>query len=99
MFKILKTRPFLIASAAGLSACGTVTPNIQEFWGSPQNTEAMESEVMTLVACELGHAVNNIASVVDKHPQLAGDYGFLNNWNAQVALTFQVDEQSSFNPT
>ncbi|MER9615451.1 hypothetical protein [Mesorhizobium sp. M0207] len=99
MFKILETLPFLIASAACLSACGTVTPNIQEFWGSPLNAEAMESEVMTLVACELGHAVSNISTVVDKNPQLAGDYGFLNKWNAQVALTFQVDEQSSVNPT
>lgn len=81
-----------------VSGCGTSTPNIQEFWGSPQNASAMESNIAIQIACELGNAINDLHKEVAGSKVLQGEYGFIFGWTAEVQLTFIADEDTSFNP-
>ncbi|TPK89443.1 hypothetical protein [Mesorhizobium sp. B2-4-17] len=82
-----------------LTACGTVTPSIQEFWGNPDNAGALESDVAQQIECELAGALSELHGNIQGKPLLESQYGFVFGWNAQVNLTFAADEQSTLNPT
>jgi hypothetical protein len=86
----------ILFSSSQLAGCGTAVPDIQEFWGSPQNAADMEARVEAKIVCELGQAVKGIAG--DKS-STKDEYAFLRDWNAEVQLLLAVDEQSSINPT
>jgi hypothetical protein len=82
-----------------ISACGTYTPKIQEFWGDSENAAAMEALVAGRIACELGKAINGLYDNVKDNEVLWQDYKFFFKWIVQTTLTFTVDEQSTISAT
>jgi hypothetical protein len=96
----------LVASALALSGCGTGVPEISEVWDQfdPEATQHMEMQIKQAIFCELRDAVYLAREtyiqkeyqgeeVTSKEDQPVPD-----SWEAQITLTFTVDEASKFNP-
>jgi hypothetical protein len=85
-----------------LAACGTVTPDIQEFWGTPEDAQIRVNAIIAQVRCELRAAVRSAIyddirfSRFNKQPRRLV---WLENWLAQVTLTLDVAEKSSVSPS
>lgn len=92
----------LVAISIGaLSACGTVTPDIQEFWGTPADAQIRVNAIIAQVRCELRVAVR---SAIRDDIRISQKYNrprslvWLENWLAQVTLTLDVNEKSNISP-
>jgi hypothetical protein len=101
-------RVLLAASALFLASCGTYVPDIQEFWGTPDDTESKVSAISGQVVCELRRAVQRVVAegpvVFERRP---GDPlpppprsldWFINKWAVQVTLNLNIIENSSLTP-
>ncbi len=101
---------FMRALAAGsllcLSACGTYTPEIQEYWADAKQVTLRESDLVRLTRCELGIALQRAfrgdmqPEYVPEpgHPLPSTDLNWLDKWGVQVTLTLAVIENTAFNP-
>ena len=83
-----------------ISGCGTYTPDVQEFWGTPTDMDAKLGLIVEQVKCELTRAARLIE---------AEDIGFSSvqgrqlkfveeKWAADVLFQFTIDEKGGFNP-
>jgi hypothetical protein len=83
----------IFACVNTVGGCGTMVPNIQEFWGDAADAAHMEAKVAAQVQCELSQAVRYLFG-----SSARSQIEFIRSWNAQIALTFSVSEKSSFDP-
>jgi hypothetical protein len=83
-----------------LSACGTYVPNIQEI-GDDAQGELLVKAIVGSIHCEIRNAVNTVINndIKDSKQNGVRYAEFLDNWAAQIALTLQVEEKSTINPT
>ncbi len=100
----------LLASAISIGGCGFLVPDIQEFWGTPQDTDAKVNKIAGQVVCELRKAVQQVylderdpyvVIVVDpahppRKPQPLSQW--FDNWGAQVTLTLNIAENTNLTP-
>ncbi|MGY4399307.1 hypothetical protein ACVIYL_000110 [Bradyrhizobium sp. USDA 3315] len=89
----------LIALFAGcvLAGCGLRVPEIRDFpnGGSYASNNALVQAIVRSVHCELEDAVTRVLNARAG----SSDALFLRKWGAQVALTIQLEEKSTANPT
>jgi hypothetical protein len=91
----------LFVLAGGLGGCGLRVPDIQEFWGEPDDTSIKVNDVVGQVKCELREAVREL---IARDISMAAQFHqprrlrWLESWAAQVTLTLTVIENSAFNP-
>ena len=78
---------FFICLTTFLVGCGTRVPPLKELGGTDAATQEWIHRIVHSVHCEIFNAVRTV------DPAL-----FMNNWGAQVLLTLQIDEQSTFSP-
>lgn len=87
--------------ALHLSGCGTYTPDIQEFWGTSDDSDEKVQLVVSRVKCELVRAAQ-LVERGDIDNQIRSSQGrqleWLNTWGADVALFLTVDEKSTLSP-
>jgi hypothetical protein len=85
-----------------LSACGTYTPDIVEFWGDKYDEGRIVNAIVRRVRCEIREAVQSVIRL-DKEAAVNENQGFryakwFESWGAQVTLTLTIDEKTSLNP-
>jgi hypothetical protein len=91
----------LLAISLLTGGCGIVSPQIQEFWGTPQDAGLMQQRLVGRISCELRQAVYKLywddqaAYKRGEHPLR---YAFLKSWLAQIELILTIEEKSSLNP-
>lgn len=76
-----------------LSACGTRVPEIQEFWGGPDDTQIRVNAIAGQVDCELREGIRWLLSRDSNHK-----LDFLKGWGAQAQLILTVDERTAVSP-
>jgi hypothetical protein len=95
-----------------LSGCGTYVPDIQEFWGTPDDATFAVNQVSAQVVCELRKAVQRVVYENEYNPtrfvvRAPGDAPpprhrdlswFVNNWSAQVTLNLNIIENTGVTP-
>jgi hypothetical protein len=84
-----------------LMGCGTHVPEIQEV-GDDAQGELLVKAIVGSIRCEIRDAVNKVitADLNAAAPNKGIVYTkFLDKWAAQVALTLQIDEKSTLNPS
>ena len=87
-----------------MSACGTYTPEIQEFWGTAGDTNTKLLLAVKEAECEIQRAVQLV--VRDDIDNVGGEQkrvlAFLDDkrkgWGADVLFQFTVDEKSALTP-
>jgi len=92
--------PFSIALA--LAGCGTFVPEIQEFPYDSTDGELLVHAIVVSVHCELRNAIATVINndlLAAKRNKGARQAAYLDNWGAQLALTLQVEEKTTLNPT
>jgi hypothetical protein len=105
--------PFCLAvlAALGLSACGTVVPQIGEIWDDDTgiHSSTIETKIKEKIYCELERAVsdintNQVIEIVGPDPKHKGQKALIKRkpvpetWGATLTLTLTVEEMSSANP-
>lgn len=93
-----------------LSGCGTVVPDIQEFWGTPNDASEKVEQISSQVVCELRRAVQKVLWE-DKHrnvvvsadplapqPHFQHLDWFEHTWGVQVTLNLNIAENSGVSP-
>lgn len=102
---------FLFAAPSFLAGCGLAVPDIKEAWDqdippgtlSPSQTTKwsgaaqLEVEIKKRIYCELRDAVK-AADEIDYKVENKPKRILPNDWGAQVAISLEVDESTSFNP-
>lgn len=91
---------FLTTALAG---CGTVVPDLREW---PENDHFGAVDLVRIIVrsveCELKHTVTDVINTDVNQAKMRANHRyfteFLNNWGAEVALTFTIVEKSGFNP-
>jgi hypothetical protein len=86
-----------------LCGCGTVVPELREW---PENDHFGAVDLVRIIVrsveCELKNTVTDVINTDVNQAQLRANHRhfteFLNNWGAEVALTFTIVEKSGFNP-
>ena len=77
------------------------TPDIQEFWGTSDDSDEKVQLVVSRVKCELVRAAQ-LVERGDIDNQIRSSQGrqleWLNTWGADVALFLTVDEKSTLSP-
>jgi hypothetical protein len=83
-------------------------PDIQEFWGTPQDATFMVNKVSAQVVCELRRAVQRVvyAEPVEfvqtpgspPPPKRRNLTWFVNTWSVQVTLNYVIIENSALTP-
>lgn len=104
-------RILLGASVLALSGCGTFVPDIQEFWGTPEDATIKVNKVSAQVVCELRRAVQRVVYEHQHNPtQFVAAPGnppppalrpltwFTKTWGAQVTLNFNIIENTGLTP-
>jgi hypothetical protein len=79
-----------------LTGCGTFVPEIQEFWGDPNDVAFKVNAISSQVECELSEAVGYLEAFDAAHPP--PKLGWLQGWVAQVTLTLTILESTALNP-
>jgi hypothetical protein len=96
-----------LAIALVLGGCGTLVPEIEEFWGNPADVSVKVNAIAGQVQCELREAVvylleedRRIAKLNQRLPDGTLDLKLqcLKHWSAQVNLTLTILESTAFNP-
>ncbi|SRR5579871_367424 len=101
-------RVSLAAISLFLASCGTYVPEIEEFWGTPADTNSKVSAIAGQVVCELRRAVQKVVAegpvVFERRPgepppppQRGLDW-FINKWAVQVTLNLNIIENSALTP-
>jgi len=82
---------FVLALSAPLINCGSVVPSLQEFPGGAAEGQVLVHDIVSNVNCEVQQAVWALYKN-RKHT-------LLDNWGVQIALSLQVSEKGTVNPT
>ncbi|MGA2891377.1 MAG: hypothetical protein ABSE22_00820 [Xanthobacteraceae bacterium] len=110
MKRNVNSKIFLIlAAAGGLSGCGTYVPDIQEFWGTPEDATFKVNKIAGQVVCELRRAVQEVYSENEHNPvvlvpppgQKAPPHRtlkWLDSWKVQVNLKLNIIEDTNLTP-
>jgi hypothetical protein len=96
----------VLTLALELSACGLYTPNIQEFWANNDQATLRENDLVRLIRCETGIAIQRafngeIAPTYEPspgHPPPKINLDWFESWGVAVSLTMTVVENSAVNP-
>lgn len=92
----------LMLLAVPLAACGLISPQIQEFWGTPQDSGLIQQKLVGRISCELRQAVHKLywedAEAVKRRERAIPHYAFLKDWIAQIELILTIEEKSSLSP-
>ena len=90
-----------IISCLPMVACGTIAPDIQEIWGDSTQATLREEELVRLVRCETGIAIQRVFRG-DDSAELPGnpkrDMSWFEDWGVAVTLTLAVIENTALNP-
>jgi hypothetical protein len=94
--------PILMMAVITLSGCGTAVPNIQEI-GDDTQGEYLVKAIVGSIRCSLRNAIYTVMTN-DYNDALKYNNGhryaaFLDNWGVLVAVTLQVEEKTTVNPT
>ncbi len=91
-----------------LASCGTYVPEIEEFWGTPQDTNVKVTQIAGQVVCELRKAVQSVVWAAppvlvqkpgEPPPPPPRDLSwFVNKWAVQVTLNLNIIENSALTP-
>jgi hypothetical protein len=92
-----------------LAGCGTFTPEIEEFWGSPADASVKVNKISGQVVCELRRAVQQVFADYQNgylelrsspgHPApKVRDLAWFEKWGAQVTLNLNIIENTSISP-
>lgn len=94
--------------ASFLASCGTYVPEIEEFWGTREDTNVKVTKVAGQVVCELRRAVQRVVWAAppelvqrpgDPAPPPPRDLSwFVNKWSVQVTLNLNIIENSALTP-
>lgn len=94
--------------AFALSGCGLLTPNIQEFWANNDQATLRENDLVRLIRCETGIAIQRalrgdfaptyVATPGHPPPDIAKALDWFKSWGVAVSLTMTVVENSAVNP-
>ncbi|MEA2876416.1 MAG: hypothetical protein QOF14_1612 [Hyphomicrobiales bacterium] len=90
-----------VFGASLLSGCGTYVPDVLEFWAGENDLGFKVNAVTSQVQCELAQAVRSLIADdkrISKQFNIPRRAQWLENWGAQVTLTFVIDEKTLFNP-
>ena len=95
--------PTLALLTACLGGCGTYVPELREWPNYSQaDTQNMIQAIVRSVRCELRNAVTKVVNNdldAARQRQTGKTYSnFLDNWGAEVLLTFTIVEKSTTNP-
>jgi hypothetical protein len=95
-------RPALVVLIlCALCACGTFVPEIEEFWGSPDDVGIKVNAITSQVECELRESVRSLLAADAKLAKESGtkpQLTFLMDWSAQVTLTLTILESTALSP-
>jgi hypothetical protein len=92
-----------------LCGCGTFVPDIQEFWGTPQDATYKVNKISAQVVCELRRAVQRVI-YENKHrpvqfvadprlpPPKPRNLDWFDSWGAQVTLSLNIIENTGITP-
>jgi hypothetical protein len=100
----------LLLSAISIGGCGLVVPDIQEFWGTPQDAGIKVNKIAGQIVCELRKAVQQVYIDEREHyveivpdplhpppkPQRLSTW--FDSWGAQVTLTLNIVENTNLAP-
>jgi hypothetical protein len=105
------SRVIIGAICVFLSGCGTYVPDIQEFWGTPEDARNKVDKISAQVVCELRRAVQRVVYENEYNPtQFVAEPGnppppnhrpldwFVNKWAAQVTLNLNYIENTGLTP-
>jgi len=84
------------AILCALAGCGTLVPEIEEFWGSENDVGYKVNALVSQVECELSEGVGYLEKYDQAHPP--SKLGWLKDWAAQVTLTLTILESDALNP-
>jgi hypothetical protein len=90
-----------LLTSIGLSGCGTYVPELEEFWGSPDDVSVKVNAITSQVKCELGESVKSLLADdanISKRDGTPTQLDWLKNWAAQVTLTLTIAESTAANP-
>lgn len=97
-------KSFLVPATAtfallGISACGTVVPQVEEFWESG-SIKTLERKVKEKIYCELNDAVNRLNTDTSRFVFVGGKPRFPVpvSWGATMTLTFTIAENTAISP-
>ncbi len=100
-------------AAVSLGGCGTYVPDIQEFWGSPQDASIKVNKIAGQVTCELHRAVQHVFYDNATHsgsyatyepspghptPKYQNLEDWFDKWVAQVNLKVNIIENTNLTP-
>jgi hypothetical protein len=103
----------VLVGAVGLllTGCGTYVPDIQEFWGTPEDARNKVNKISAQVVCELRRAVQRVVYDNEHNPTqfvAAPDNPpppphrdlswFIDKWSAQVTLNLIIVENTNLTP-
>ena len=92
---------FVLLASIELSGCGTYVPEIEEFWGSPDDVSIKVNAITSQVKCELGESVRSLLAddaSIAKRDGTPTQLDWLRDWGAQVTLTLTIAESTAVNP-
>ncbi|MEA2839913.1 MAG: hypothetical protein QOF41_1243 [Methylobacteriaceae bacterium] len=92
-----------------LSACGTYVPEIEEFWGTPNDATIKVNKISGQVVCELRRAVQRVFWDSEHNPPefvpapghpapQRRDLKWFEAWAVQVTLNLNIVENSALTP-
>ena len=85
----------------GLGGCGTYVPELEEFWGNPDDVAIKVNAITSQVKCELGEYVKLLLAddaKISKRDGTPTQLDWLKGWAAQVTLTLTIAELTALNP-
>jgi hypothetical protein len=91
----------IFAVSCNLAACGTYVPELEEFWGGPDDVSNKVNLITSQVKCELRESVRSLLTEDAKIAKRDGtktQLDWLKDWAAQVTLTLTIVESTAANP-
>jgi hypothetical protein len=92
----------IVGMAGGVTGCGLVVPNMQNFGGDQDKEEADENIILNHIKCEIHAGVQTALynPLYFPHDPTKGykSVDWLRGWGAKVSYVLTVDEKSQLNP-